>query len=164
MEMKKTRPQVRYSEEFKRMVVEEIEAGIMSISQASRYYGVSGGVSIYKWIALYGMNEIKGKKVVIMSHKEENEIITLRRELALSKSLLEEARLQALAWETMVEELEKELGVELKKKSWSHALQDAKQKLYPEESISVRNGSAGSTDSPNKPDTSGKKLLQRRKN
>ena len=65
--MKKTRPQVRYSEEFKRMVVEEIEMGTMTVAQAARYYGISGSVSIYKWISIYGMNENKGRKVLIMT-------------------------------------------------------------------------------------------------
>ncbi|NLW19605.1 MAG: hypothetical protein GXY81_07945 [Candidatus Cloacimonetes bacterium] len=44
--MKKTRPQVRYSEEFKPMVVEEIEMGTMTVAQAARYYGISGSASI----------------------------------------------------------------------------------------------------------------------
>lgn len=160
--MKKTRAQLRYSEEFKRMVVEEIEAGIMTVTQASRYYGISGTVSLYKWINLYGMNEIKGKKVLVMSHKEENELLTLRRELALLKKELEEAELRAIAWKSMVDAIEEDLGISVKKKPWSQALHDARQQLYPNENVSASSDSAGSTASPSRPDTSGKRYIKRK--
>jgi transposase len=160
--MKKTRPQLRYSEAFKRKVVEEIETGVMTVSQACRYYAISGAESLYKWINLYGMNEIKGKKVIVMSHKEENELITLRRELALAKKLLEEAEVQVIAWKSMVDAVEEELGIPVKKKPWSQALLDARKQLYPDEYVSVSKDSAGSTDSPSKPDTSGKRPIKRK--
>lgn len=160
--MKKTRPQMRYSEEFKRTVVEEIETGIMTVTQACRYYGISGAVSIYKWIAVYGMNEIKGRKVLIMSHKEENELITLRRELALLKKELEEAEIRAIAWKSMVDAIEQDLKIPVKKKPWSQALLDARQQLYPKEDASACNDSVGSTDSPSKPDTNEKRPIKRK--
>lgn len=160
--MKKTRPQIRYSEEFKRTVVEEIETGVMNVAQACRYYGISGAQSIYKWINLYGMNEIKGKKVLVMSHKEENELITLRRELALMKKELEEAELRAIAWKSMVDAIEEDLGIPVKKKPWSQALLDARQQLYPNENVSASSDSAESTASPNKPDTSAKRPIKRK--
>lgn len=160
--MKKTRPQVRYSEEFKRTVVEEIEAGIMNVSQACRYYGISGAVSVYKWINLYGMNEIKGKKVLVMSHKEETELITLRRELALLKKELEEAELRAIAWKSMVDAIEQDLGIPVKKKPWSQALLDARKQLYPNEGGSASPASAKSTDSANKPSTKAGRPLKRK--
>jgi transposase-like protein len=160
--MKKTRPQLRYSEEFKRMVVEEIESGIMNVSQACRYYGINGAVSIYKWINLYGKNEVKGRKVLIMTHKEESELITLRRELALLKKQLEEAELRAIAWKSMVDAIEEDLGLPVKKKPWSQALLDARQQLYPNESGSAYKDTVGSTDSPNKPGTKGKRPNRRK--
>lgn len=160
--MKKTRVQLRYSEEFKRMVVAEIESGVMSVTQACRFYGINGPVSIYKWINLFGMNEQKGKKVVIMTHKEEHELITLRKEMALLKKALEDAELRAIAWESMVEAIEEDLGLKVKKKPWNQALLDAKQKLYGENNASVLTDSAGSMASPSKPDTKGKQPLKRR--
>lgn len=159
--MKKTRPQLRYSEEFKRMVVEEIESGIMTISQAGRYYGISGSVSIYKWISIYGLNEIKGKKVLVMSHKEENELITLRREMALLKKELEEAELRAIAWKSMVDAIEQDLGIPVKKKPWSQALLDARKQLYPDEFVVASPASADTTESPNKVTTKGARPLKR---
>jgi len=113
--MKKSHPHLRYSEEFKRTVVEEIETGIMSVSEARRYYGIEGTMTVYRWIATYGMNDIKGRKVIVMSKKEETELITLRRQLAEASKALEDAECRAIAWESMVEAIEKDLGIPVKK-------------------------------------------------
>jgi len=127
--MKKSNPHLRYSEEFKRTVVEEIETGIMSVSEARRYYGIEGTMTVYRWIATYGMNDIKGRKVIVMSKKEETELITLRRQLAEASKALEDAECRAIAWESMVEAIEKDLGMPVKKKPWNLVLQEAKRKL-----------------------------------
>ncbi len=160
--MKKTRPQIRYSEEFKRMVVGEIEAGIMTMSQASRYYGIGNTLSLYKWINLYGMNEQKGKKVLIMTHMEESELLSLRREMVVLKKQLEEAEFRAMAWENMVVAIEEDLGIKVKKKPWEQALREAKELLYRKSCISVSNDSARSMDSPNKPGTKAKQPLKKK--
>ena len=113
--MKAKDSQVRYSEEFKRMVVSEIESGVMTANRAAKYYGIGGNLTIYRWLATYGMNSSKGKKVIIMTKQEETELITLRKEVALLKRELEEAEFRAIAWESMVEAIEIDLGIPVKK-------------------------------------------------
>jgi hypothetical protein len=108
------------------------------------------------------MNASKGRKVIIMSGKEETELITLRRELALLKKQLEEAELRAIAWESMVDAIEQDLGLEVKKKPWNQASEEAKARLYPGECGSASKDSAGSTASASKPGTSGKHPLKRK--
>ena len=68
--MKKGDTQVRYSEEFKRMVVSEVESGVMTANRAAKYYGLGGNLTVYRWLATYGMNSSKGKKVIVMTEKE----------------------------------------------------------------------------------------------
>lgn len=160
--MKSKQPKLHYSEEFKRTVVEEIETGVMTLSKACRYYGISGSMTIYNWIATYGMNAAKGRKVIIMSQKEETELITLRRELALLKRELEEAELRAIAWKSMVDAIEIDLGIPVKKKPWSQALLDARKQLYPEEEGSVLPGSVIPSASPNKLSTSAGRRIKRK--
>lgn len=160
--MKTKQLKLTYSEEFKRTVVEEIESGVMTPTQAKRYYGLGSDETVYKWLSIYGMNATKGKKVVIMSAKEETELISARRELALTKKQLEEAELRAIAWQSMVEAIEKDLGIEVKKKPWSQALLDARKKLYPDEYDSVLPDSAASTESANKPVTNAKRRSTRK--
>jgi len=160
--MKSRNSQVRYSEEFKRMVVSEIESGIMTASRAAKYYGIGGNLTVYTWLSLYGMNSSKGTKVMIMSKKEETELITLRRELALIKRELEEAELRAIAWKSMVDAIEIDLGIPVKKKPWSQALLEARKQLYPEEEGSAQPDSAVSMDSPSKPATNACRSMKRK--
>jgi transposase len=160
--MKRGNPQVRYSEEFKRRLVEEIETGVMTISQACRFYGICSTNSIYKWISLYGMNQSKGKQVYIMTTKEETELIMLRRELALLKKQLNDAEERAIAWKCMVDAIEIDLGIPVKKKPWNQALLDARKTLKGEEADSVPKDTAASSESPNKPDTKEKHPLKRK--
>lgn len=160
--MKKTRPQLRYSEEFKRMVVEDIESGVMNVTQACRFYGINGAVSIYKWINLYGVNEQKGRKVMVMTHKEEHELLTLRKENALLKKALEDSETRAIAWESMVEAIEEDLGLKVKKKPWTQALEDARQKLFGTKDDSALKDSVESSVSPSKLGTKGNQPLKRK--
>ena len=160
--MKPQRPKLIYSESFKRSVVDDIESGIMTANQAAKYYGLGGGGTVYNWLATYGMNAAKGRKVIIMSPKEDTELMTLRKEMALLKKQLEETEIRAIAWESMVEAIEEDLGIPVKKKPWSQALIDAKKKLYPGDLDSVPSGSAESSGSANKPDISVSKPLKRR--
>ena len=136
------------------MVVSEIESGVMTPSSASKYYGIGGNLTVYRWLSTYGLNSSKGAKVMIMTSKEETELITLRKELALIKRELEEAELRAIAWKSMVDAIENDLGIQIKKKLWSQALLDARKQLYPEEFDSVPPDSARSSDSQSKPATS----------
>lgn len=160
--MKRGNSQVRYSEEFKRRLVEEIETGVMTISQACRFYGICSTNSIYKWISQYGMYKNKGTQVYIMTSKEEIELITLRRDMALLKKQLEEAETRAIAWKCMVDAIEIDLGIPVKKKPWSQALADARKLLYPEEGDSVTKDIAESSVSQSKPATKDKQPLRRR--
>ncbi|MFW5628655.1 MAG: transposase [Candidatus Cloacimonadaceae bacterium] len=160
--MKRRKPYVRYSEAFKRTVVEEVETGIMTANQATKYYGLGGRDTIYRWIKTYGMNEEKGRKVIIMTRKEETKLTTARRRIAELEKELSEAKLRALAWESMVEVAE-EMGIPLKKKPWREALSDAEKKLYPEGQNTASREFAKSMASADKPSTNGLKKLKRKK-
>lgn len=160
--MKNKQPQIKYSEEFKRMVVEEIEAGVMTVNQAIKYYNIGGGITVYNWVATYGMNSEKGKKVLIMSNKEQTELMTLRKENLLLKKQLEEAELRSIAWKSMVDAIEYDLKIPVKKKPWSQALLDARKLLYPDENDSMPPESADSTESANKPATKGVRRIKRK--
>jgi len=160
--MRRGNSQVRYSEEFKRRLVEEIENGVMTISQACRFYGICSTNSVYKWIALYGMNHDRGKQVYIMTSKEETELVKLRRENAQLKKELEDAEDRALAWQCMVDAIEIDLGIPVKKKPWNQALLDARKRINTAANASVEKDTADTTESPSKPVTKEKQPLKRR--
>ncbi|NNM87180.1 MAG: transposase [Phycisphaerae bacterium] len=51
----------RYSECFKRQVVEELENGrFESITQAQLHHGIPGVTTVQKWINKYGKNHFGG--------------------------------------------------------------------------------------------------------
>ncbi len=46
---------VRYSEAFKRKVVQDIITGIYSANKAREVYDIGGKMTIYKWLDQYGI-------------------------------------------------------------------------------------------------------------
>ena len=72
------------------------------------------------------MDSIKGES---MSKKEENELARLRRQLAETTKALEDAECRAIAWESMVEAIEQDLGIPIEEKHRKNAREAAKRKL-----------------------------------
>lgn len=100
-----------------------------------------------------------------MSSKEKDELIRLRKEQALLKKQLKDAEIREIAWESMVEAIEEDLGIPIKKKPWSKALADAKKKLHQDDNDSQPADSAESAESSksaNKPAISASKPLKER--
>lgn len=52
---------VRYSDCFKRSIVEEIEKNGLSIEDCRRKYGIGGSSTIQKWLKKYGKNHLLNK-------------------------------------------------------------------------------------------------------
>ena len=67
-------PMLRYSETFKLKVVQQIESGKLTISEASRLYEIKGTNTIYTWLRKYGKNELI-RKVVRIETMDEKSII-----------------------------------------------------------------------------------------
>ena len=66
---------VRYSEAFKRRVVDELELGkYSSIEAARRAYSVGGTMTVHKWVRKYGSEDMLPKRVRIETLKEQDEL------------------------------------------------------------------------------------------
>ena len=66
---------VRYSEAFKRQVVEEISQGkFATILQAQKAYGIRGMVTIKGWLEKYGKEELLPKRVRVETMSEIDEL------------------------------------------------------------------------------------------
>ena len=73
---------IRYSEAFKRRVVDELERGKHpSITSASRTYGIRGAMTVCKWIRKYGSEELLPKRVRIETLKEQDELKVARKRI-----------------------------------------------------------------------------------
>ncbi len=73
---------IRYSEAFKRRVVEELESGRhRSIEAARRTYGIGGSMTVPRWVRRYGHDEFFPKRVRIETLKERDELKDARQRI-----------------------------------------------------------------------------------
>ena len=112
------RTTVRYSDCFKRSIVEEIEKNGLSIEDCRRKYGIGGSSTIQKWLKKYGKNHLLNKMVRVETLDEVQKIKALETELKNVKEAFANLSLRNLVLETYLEEFGKETGRtdEIKKK------------------------------------------------
>ena len=68
------RMQVRYSDAFKLKVVQDIEKGKLTISEARRLYEINGTNTVYRWLRKYGKNDLIQKVVRIEMKDEKSQL------------------------------------------------------------------------------------------
>ena len=112
------RTTVRYSDCFKRSIVDEIEKNGLSIEDCRRKYGIGGSSTIQKWLKKYGKNHLLNKMVRVETLDEVQKIKALETELKNVKEAFANLSLRNLVLETYLEEFGKETGRtdEIKKK------------------------------------------------
>jgi transposase-like protein len=104
----------RYSEGFKKQIIAEYEAG-SSIPELNRKYGISGGNTIRFWIKKYARESFRHELVRIQTTEEANRVKELEQQVQELEQALGKVVLEKLKLESILEELEEEYGVEVKK-------------------------------------------------
>lgn len=112
----------RYSLAFKQKVVEEIEKGKFTLSEAQKVYGINGGETIQSWIKKLGKNHLLNKVVRIEMKDEKDIIKELKKEKKELESALAKSQVKIYALEALVEIAKEEFGIDLKKKDGSREL------------------------------------------
>lgn len=110
--MKKTYK--RYSEAFKRQVVSEYEAGV-SVNALRKKYGIGGSDTINLWIEKYAREGFRHQLVRIQAADEINQIKRQEKRIEELERNLGRVTLEKMKLESIVEELEKTYGEEIKK-------------------------------------------------
>jgi len=88
------RTSIRYSEAFKRQVVEELERGHHScIERARRVYGIRGSMTVWKWVRKYGREDLLPKRVRIETLKERDELKEARQRIRELEAAVADAHL-----------------------------------------------------------------------
>ena len=105
---------IRYSEAFKREVVREYEAGASAV-QLRRKYGIKGGSTVSRWVKQYGREGSRYELMVIQKPEEKAEVKRLQERVKQLESALAQTMLDKLMLESLVETIEAEEGIELKK-------------------------------------------------
>ena len=85
---------VRYSEAFKRQVVDELERGkFATICEVNKAYGIRGNETVSNWIRQYGSEELLPKRVRIETLKERDELKEARRRIRELEAALADAHI-----------------------------------------------------------------------
>lgn len=111
-------PNSRYTEAFKKNVVQEFERGILNKDQLQAKYGIGGNSRILQWCRKYGKLHYseKGEQGRPMKDPQKQRIKDLDKQLA-------EAKLKILAYQKLISIAEQEEGISILKKD------DAKQSV-----------------------------------
>jgi len=130
------RTQKDYSYAFKLQVVDEIERGELSPSQAKKKYGIQARSTISNWVKKFGKfdrrYELKTKKMKSPQQK----LLELEQELKFerqkNKSLenqIERTEKKALFFDMMIDIAEKEFKISIRKKSLSNQSTNLKKNI-----------------------------------
>ncbi len=124
IQLSSSKYQIRYTEEFKRHVCNEYIAGQGGKNELARKYGIGGSSTITKWLRSFGYENTPPDcnstfleddlKEATKGKKKEQE---LKEENKRLKEELDNKRLQVEMYSTMIDIAEKELGIDIRKKS-----------------------------------------------
>lgn len=118
------RTQKDYSMSFKLQVVHEIESGLLSVSAASRRYGIQGSHTVTQWLQKFGKFDWQYQTPSNMPKTPEQKILELEAKVKLlekQKALLEhqasQADKKAIIFDMMIDLAEKEYHIDIRKNS-----------------------------------------------
>ena len=118
------RTQKDYTMSFKLQIVQDIEQGKMSISQAKKVYGIQSRSTIVQWLRKFGNFDWDNQTPSNMPKSPEQKIMELEAQVMLlekQKALLErEAYVsdkKAIIFDMMIDIAEKEYQIDIRKNS-----------------------------------------------
>jgi transposase len=116
---------IRYSISFKQKVVKEIEEEGLSVSDARRRYGITGGQTIQKWLKELGRTHLLNTVIRVEMKDEKDRLRELEKENQKLKIALAEAYLNRDCAEEVIKQAGKIYGEDLKKKFGGSASPDS---------------------------------------
>ncbi len=121
----------RYSEAFKKQVVREYEAGA-SASGLREKYGIKGRSTVNRWVQQYGREGSRYALMVIQKPAEQQRVKALAQRVEELERALAQVTLDKLMLETLVEVLEEEEGLAVKKNIGPRSLNGHNRKARPQ--------------------------------
>jgi transposase len=105
----------RFSEDFKKKKVEEIEQGILTMAEVSREYDVRQN-NVLKWVHKYGKKSSKGVRMIVELESDTVKLMTQQKKIAELERLVGQKQVKIEFLEKMLELTEKEYRIDIKKK------------------------------------------------
>ena len=118
------RSQKDYSMSFKLQVVQEIECGSLSTTDAQRKYGIQSKSTVINWLRKFGnfdwenqtpSNMPKTPEQKLMELEQENRL--LRKQKSFFEKQVEQSDKKAIIFDMMIELAEKEYNIPIRKNS-----------------------------------------------
>ena len=107
---------IRYSISFKQKVVNEMEQEGLSLSEANRRYGITGGETINKWLKKFGKQHLLNTVIKVETQGEKDRLLELEKEVKKLKLALADAYLARDCAEEVIKQAGKIYKEDLKKK------------------------------------------------
>lgn len=105
----------KFSEDFKRKKVSELERNLVTVSELCREYEISG-TSVYRWIYLYSRMKKKGLKQVVEAKSDSRKLLQMKEEIKELQRIIGEKQVLIEFKDKMIELAEGEYGLDIKKK------------------------------------------------
>jgi transposase len=121
----KERRVIRYSIGFKQKVVQEIEQEGLSVSEASRRYGIKGSHTVKQWVLSLGNKHLLNTIIRVEMKGERDRMKELEEEVKKLKLALADAYLDRDVHRTLVDIAKEKYGLDLKKKNAGDASADS---------------------------------------
>jgi transposase-like protein len=118
------RSQKDYSMSFKLGVVEEIESGLISTSEARKKYGIQARSTVVNWLRKYGTFDWENQTLPNMPHSKEHRLMELEakvklleKQKAMLENQVEQSDKKAIIFDMMIDIAEKEYNISIRKNS-----------------------------------------------
>ncbi len=105
----------RFSDEFKRQKVKEIDHGLIRVRDVVREYGVSG-TSVYKWLHKYSIHYERKSFVVVQMKSEQEKVKKLRQRLSELERIVGQKQMRIDYLEKLIELVGDEYDLDIEKK------------------------------------------------
>lgn len=113
---KRINSQRRFSEEFKRKLVDDYEKGIMSVAQMERFYNIRNGL-IYNWIYKYSTYNEKNVRIVEMKDSQTNKLKELEEKIKELERAVGQKQIMIDYLEKMIDLAKENYSIDIKKNS-----------------------------------------------
>lgn len=106
----------KFSEEFKRKLVEDFEKGVMSVIQMEQYYGIANK-SIYNWIYKYSTYNEKNIRIVEMKDSQTNRVKELEEKVKELERAVGQKQIMIDYLDKMIDLAKETYSIDIKKNS-----------------------------------------------
>ena len=112
--LKQIRKHRKYSEDFKRSIVDSFEKGEFSVLQLEKIYGIRNAL-IYNWVYKFSSFNEKGCRIVEMESSNQNKLKELVNKVKELEQIVGQKQIAIDYLEKMIELAKTDLNIDIKK-------------------------------------------------